>query len=184
MARHTKFTSINEYIWTPLVYIPKNTKAFLTHPGTQIKPKTLSTGWTWHWPYLTSIVILNFDQQHYTFDSSATSHESIKDEDITAVSKDHHLLTIQGSLKLHLNQQSSNSILSKHDRHTEDRLIRPIIRQSVRIVIGSLDSAYCTPEIVQQQLTHHLSTTFDQHGIIISNVRVHKIFHFSPSITK
>src|SRR5690606_31874144 len=90
---------IFDYIWQPLVFVRDTEIAFLVNPGTTLKPIVLKPGWQWHWPLLTAIRVIRAEHITFNFDNRR-SGSLYHDEAITAVSRDHHLFSLQGHLEL------------------------------------------------------------------------------------
>lgn len=184
MTHPFRLSLLSEYLWTPLVHIPKDAMAFLHHPGTKIKSQPLTSGWRWHWPFLTSIVVIRFYSQKLMFDSTRNTTDVANDGDITAVSRDHHLLVIRGQLTLGFDKDAESAILSAHNRHTEARLIRPILRQCIRSTVALYDAQECSINRLTQELQQRLLSAFTPHGIVISDLTISSASLYTPTITK
>lgn len=178
-------TLVNDYIWTPLVHVADGQRAFLVHPGTTIKPSELPTGWHWHWPLLTSIRVLNFRPMVVKFGhKQPQGSEFIQDDFITAVSRDHHLFAISGCVEIKLHYGASPTQLAQFNRHSINRVIRPLIRQAVRQATGKIDSRQANPEVINPLLIKILDGLCTPLGLQLISASLSEVKSYQPSLLK
>lgn len=174
---------VEDSIWRPLIHVLPDQKAFLVHPGTTLPPTQLNPGWHWHWPLLNSIRQIHFNEIEFTF--SANNHAaqgSTNDEAIAAVSQDHHLFTIQGSISLQLDKNASSSTLAAFNRHSNRRLIRPLIRQFIRQAVARQPSSTIDRLTLHKILQNQSKNQFSDYGILVKKINIISVERFRPAL--
>ncbi len=173
---------IFDHVWQPLVHVPAGHRAFLLHPGTTIKPRELTTGWYWHWPWLTSICHVAATPIPFHF-TNQNRRSPYTDEPITAVSHDHHLFTSQGTIVIGINLAAPTTTLSRLNRHTLQRVIRPLVRQSVRQTIALFQANTLLTRDLAEDLMVASRPLFDQHGLVVHQAEFTALEYYQPPLT-
>jgi hypothetical protein len=172
---------INEQLWRPLVARKAHQRAFLVQPGSTTPAAELSNTWNWHWPLLTSIRLLSLQPFYYHIDQSAANN--VGDEPIVAATKDLRLVKIEASLQLQINPQTDIQILARINKHFINRVLRPLIRQSIRLTIANHpSSSILTTPHLDQQIAALLQPTLADQGLILIHVHVSSLMSFHPLI--
>lgn len=181
MSHSPRISLIQEHRWSPLVFISPQHQALIVTPGIHPDGLTLKSGWLWHWPVLTSVIEFSQKPYQYRFYSQANQQPG-SDQSITAVSRDHQLLTIEGHIDISVDLDAPTSILSRLNRHTHDRVIRPVIRQVIRERIGQLEADKCNPSQLQSKIGKDIKEVFKLHSLVSQNFTIISIKNYTPDI--
>lgn len=173
---------IQEVRWTPLVHIPPQHQAYLIHPGTQVPPKPLETQWAWHWPLLTSILILSPHPARFSFSHRKSNYNY--DQAVTAVSQDHHLLTIEGQFQIQIDPRIDQDAISRLNRLSINRIIKPLVRQVAREEFSQVKATQANADVIATHIHRKLKAILIKEGLLVLDFEINKIETYNADIPK
>jgi hypothetical protein len=173
---------VKDSLWRPLVLIEPHHQGFIVQPGSNVDPIALSPGWHWHWPLLTTIRSVSLEPHNYCIGSAGyTTDQSLGDEPIIAATKDLSLVSVEAELQLQVMADAPIQIVSRLNPRSINRLIRPVIRQSIRLTLANYPSQKLQPSAsLDRQIAALLAPTLADQAIALRSLQVTIINRFNP----
>jgi regulator of protease activity HflC (stomatin/prohibitin superfamily) len=175
---------VTEHLWQALVPRKAHQRAFLVQPGSTRPAIEMHGAWNWHWPLLTSIRLLSLQSYQYQINPTIkVTATTMGDEPIVAVTKDLRLIKVQATIQLQVNPDISIEILARINKHFINRVLRPIIRQSIRLVLAEQsDKNLQVSANLDQRILALLQPTLTDQGFTIKQLHITQLIAFYPSI--
>lgn len=175
---------IIDSLWQPLVLVRPGYKGLLVQPGSTMPPVELAQGWQWHWPLLTTVRLISLQPHLYTINATISANATtMGDEPVVAVTKDHQLVSIEGQLSLQVKDTVPLLLLATLNQHSINRVIRPVIRQSIRLAVADYRLADIHPsDELNQHITQLLNSAFASQAITLKDVFIVSITPFNPLV--
>jgi regulator of protease activity HflC (stomatin/prohibitin superfamily) len=176
---------VTERLWAPSVLIHQGELGVLVQPGSNHPPMPLEPGWQFHWPLLSVIRVFHRLPITHRFNAKElVSSQQFGDEAIVAVSRDLHLFTIEGEVVLQLSPSISTEQLAHLNKYHAGHLIRPMVRQSARQLLGKyLATTFPLPSALSEQWLAILRQDFIVLGIDVHAARIQSITPFQPKLS-
>jgi regulator of protease activity HflC (stomatin/prohibitin superfamily) len=169
-----------------LIFIPPGYVGALYDKGSGVKKGSLHEGLNFAIPFWQNIQLFDARLQEYTMSNSSVESSLLKDEALDAPTSDGQQVKVEATVLFRINPDHAGEIWKNIGVDYADKLVRPVSRSQIRMVI----SRYTAPVIYSEKrqeaetvMTKEITDILASKDIIVDKVLLRAV-NFSPEYSQ